>query len=59
MLVRQGVVITLHHHLFHCSIQTDGKISHVEVFGFQKRYNPEKFYVCIISHLAISVALWL
>ncbi len=27
------------------SLNTDGKIKTVEVFGFQKRYNPEKYYV--------------
>ncbi|ELT97555.1 hypothetical protein CAPTEDRAFT_183515 [Capitella teleta] len=31
------------------SLQTDGKISKVEVFGFQKRYNPEKYYIFIIK----------
>ena len=27
------------------SLQTDGRITNVEVFGYQKRYNPEKYYV--------------
>ena len=27
------------------SLNTDGKIDHVEIYGFQKRYNPEKYYV--------------
>ena len=27
------------------SMQTDGVITNVEVFGYQKRYNPEKYYV--------------
>ena len=27
------------------SLATDGKIKNIEVFGYQKRYNPEKYYV--------------
>jgi CII-binding regulator of phage lambda lysogenization HflD len=34
--------------VFHFSQQTDGKIKHVEVFGIQKRYTPEKHYVSMI-----------
>ena len=27
------------------SMDMDGKIKNIEIFGYQKRYNPEKFYV--------------
>ncbi|XP_013408190.1 phosphatidylinositol 4-phosphate 3-kinase C2 domain-containing subunit alpha-like [Lingula anatina] len=31
------------------SVATDGKIGSVEIFGYQKRYSPEKFYIYIIK----------
>ncbi|KAK2159407.1 hypothetical protein NP493_1722g00005 [Ridgeia piscesae] len=31
------------------SIHTDGKISNVEIHGYQKRYNPEKYYIYILK----------
>ena len=33
---------------FSCSIEQDGRITGVEIFGFQKRYNPDKYYVSIV-----------
>ena len=35
------------------SMDMDGKIKNIEIFGYQKRYNPEKFYVgfCIDSNV--------
>ncbi|KAI0209339.1 Phosphatidylinositol 4-phosphate 3-kinase C2 domain-containing subunit alpha [Lamellibrachia satsuma] len=30
-------------------IHTDGKISSVEIYGYQKRYNPEKYYIYILK----------
>lgn len=31
------------------SINTDGRIQNLELYGIQKRYNPEKFYIFIVK----------
>ena len=42
--------------MLYISVQTDGIIKSVTVFGFQKRYNPEKYYVSNI--LEKTIRLW-
>ena len=36
------------------SIDTDGRITHIELAGYQKRYNPEKYYVSLLEFMSWS-----
>lgn len=31
-----------------CSVATDGRLTHVEVVGYRKRYDPDKYYVYVL-----------
>lgn len=33
---------------FLCSKAQDGRLLHVEVYGYEKRYDPDKYYVYIL-----------
>ena len=35
------------HALVYYSIKTDGRIRNATIHGYQKRYNPEKYYVSV------------